>query len=122
MASKRFADARGAGKDEAAGGPLGIFQSAAAAADRFRDAFDRFVLADDALVQLGFHRHQPHAVFGRHAGERDAGHLGDDFGDHFLVDDAVGLAQFSRQSRVIVCFFFFSLSAWSRRAAAFSKS
>ena len=28
----------------------------------------------------------------------------------------------SRQSRVIVCFFFLSLSAWSRSAAAFSKS
>ena len=72
---------------------------------------DRLVLADDPLVQLGFHLHQPHAVFGGHAGERDAGHLRDDFGDHFLVDHAVGLARFSRQSRVIVCFFFFSLSA-----------
>ncbi len=29
---------------------------------------------------------------------------------------------FSRHSWVISCFFFFSLSAWSRRAAAFSKS
>ena len=29
---------------------------------------------------------------------------------------------FSRHSCVIICFFFLSLSAWSRRAAAFSKS
>ena len=29
---------------------------------------------------------------------------------------------FSRHSRVMFCFFFLSLSAWSRRAAAFSKS
>ena len=57
-----------------------------------RDALDRFVLADDALVQLVFHLHQPHAVFGGHASERNAGHLGDDLGNHFLVDDAVGFA------------------------------
>jgi len=122
LGEQRFAHARGARKNEAAGGPLAILETAAAAADGLGHRFDRLLLADDPLVQLVFHLHEAHAVFGRQPSERNAGHLRDDFGDHFFVNHTIGLARFSRCSLVIVSFFFLSLSAWSRRAAAFSKS
>ena len=64
-----------------------------AAADGPGDRLDGFVLADHALVQVVFHVHQAQGIFGRHPGERNAGHLGDDFGDDFLVDDAAVLAR-----------------------------
>ena len=75
LGQQRLADAGGPGEDEAAGGPLGVLQPAAAAAHGLLDPLDRLVLADDPLVQLGLHLHQAHAVFGGHPGERDAGHL-----------------------------------------------
>ena len=76
----------------AAGRPLGVLQPAAAAAHRLGDRPDRFLLADHPPVQFLLHLHQPEAVFRGEPRERDAGHLGDDFGDHFLVHHAVGLA------------------------------
>ena len=61
LGQQRFTDTGGTGEDKAAGGTLRIFQSAAAAANRFGDRRDGRVLADDPLVQFFFHLHQPHA-------------------------------------------------------------
>ena len=83
-----------AARDEAAGGPLGVFEPAAAAAHGLGDALDGFVLADDAVVQILLHLHQAQGVFGGHPRERDAGHLGNHFGNDFLVDNAAVLARF----------------------------
>ena len=47
------------------------------------------MLADDLLVQLVFHLEEPSGLVVLEAFERHAGHLADDFGDHFLIDDAV---------------------------------
>jgi hypothetical protein len=40
-------------------------------------------------VQLVFQFEQPLGFFFFQPGERHAGHLADDLGDHFLIDDAV---------------------------------
>ena len=47
LGQQGLAHAGGAGEDEAAGGPLGVLQAAAAAADGLGDRLDRLVLADD---------------------------------------------------------------------------
>ena len=43
------------------------------------------------LVQLVFHLQQPLRLVVAEPLQRHAGHLADDLGDHFLVDDAVDL-------------------------------
>ena len=55
---ERLADAGRAEEDERADRPLRILQIRARAAQRLADRGDGFVLADDALLQLGFHREQ----------------------------------------------------------------
>jgi hypothetical protein len=55
------------------------------------DGLDRVVLADDLLVQFVLELEQALRLVLLEALERDAGHLADDLGDDFLVDDAVGL-------------------------------
>ena len=70
-------------------GRFGILHAGPALADRLGDGADRFVLADDGLVQLVFHRQQPFGFVGVDARQRHAGHLVDDLADHFLIDDAV---------------------------------
>ena len=52
-------------KDERADRPIGILQAGAAAADRVGHGLDRFVLADDALMQALF-QHQQLVPFGFH--------------------------------------------------------
>ena len=89
LGEQRLADAGGAGEDEAADRPLGILEPGAAAADGLADPLDRLVLGDDLLLELVFHLQQPGRLLGLEPGERDAGHLADDLGDHFLVDHAV---------------------------------
>ena len=71
---------------ERADRPIRILQAAAAAADRVGDRLDRFVLADDALVQAVFHDQQLGPLGFQHAGDRNAGPGADDFGD-FLFGD-----------------------------------
>src|SRR4051794_38444428 len=46
-----FADAGWTSEHKAASGPLRVFQSASAAANRLADALDRLILTDHAVVQ-----------------------------------------------------------------------
>ncbi len=92
LGQQRLADARGTGEQEHAGGPLGIFQSAAAAADGLGNLLDGLVLADDPLMQLVFHLQEADRVLARKPRERHARHSRHNVGDHFGIDDAVGLA------------------------------
>ena len=91
---QRFTDTGGAGKHEATDRTSRIFQATATAANRFGNRLDGRILADDFLVKFVFHFHQTHRIFGGKPGQRNAGHLGNDFGDDFFVDDAVGLLGF----------------------------
>ena len=52
------------GKHKATRRALWIFQSASAPANGFGNSRNRLLLANDAFVQLGFHVHQPHRIFG----------------------------------------------------------
>ena len=78
-------------------GRFGILQAGARAANRVGDRLDRFVLADDALVQPLFHLQQLLDFAFHQPADRDAGPLADDLGDVFLVDfffqHALGLLQ-----------------------------
>ena len=94
LGQQGLAHAGGPGEDEAAGGALGVFQAAAAAAHRLRHRPDRLVLADHALVQLLLHAHQARRILGAQPRQRHAGDLGDHLGNHVLVHHAVGLARF----------------------------
>ena len=91
---QRLTDTGRTGKHEATDRARGIFQSTATAANGFGDRLDGRILADDFLVQFVFHLHQTHRVFGRQSRQRNARHFGNDFGDDFFVDDAVGLLRF----------------------------
>ena len=87
LAQLGLADAGRAEEQERAGRPVRIRQARARAADRVGDRGDRLVLADHALVQLGFHLQQLVALALHQLGDRDAGgarhHLGDLLGaDH----------------------------------------
>ena len=102
-------------EDERADRPVGVLQAAAAAADGVGDGLDRFVLADDALVQPLF-EHQQLGPFGfQHAGDGDAGPGADDFGDFlgadFLAQQAARAAGFAgcRRSAACLRFGFFEL-------------
>ena len=79
-------------------GRLRILQPGARAANRVRDRANRFVLADDALVQALFHLEQLLDLAFHQPADRDAGPLADDAGDVFFVDflleHALGLLQF----------------------------
>ncbi len=81
-----FADAGGAQEDEAADGPVGIAQAGAVAQDGVRHQAHRFVLADHAVVQALRHLDQLLDFAFQHAGDRNAGPLGDDLGDILFVD------------------------------------
>ena len=87
-----FADAGGAAEDERADRAVRILQAAAAAADGVGDGPDRFVLADDALVQPLFEHEQLGPFFFEHAGDGNAGpgahDLGDFVGADFLAKQA----------------------------------
>ncbi len=91
LGKQRLTDTGRSGEDKATGRTLGIFQTATTAANGFGDRGHGGVLADDSFVQFFFHLHQPQTVFGRQPREWNAGHLADDFGDDFFIDDAIGL-------------------------------
>ena len=76
----------GSQENEAADGPLGIFQPAARAHDRVGHGFDGFVLADHALVKfLGQVQKLLDLAF-EQLRERNPGPAADHLGDIFLVD------------------------------------
>ncbi len=87
LAELGLADARGPEKEERPGRPVRVRQTRARAADRVGDRGDRLVLADDALVQLGFHLQQLVALALHELGDRDAGRARDDLGDLLGTDD-----------------------------------
>ena len=86
-----FADAGRPQKDERPDRPLRIFQIGARPSQRLADGGDGFVLADDALLQFGFHREQLLRFLLLHSLERNAGHFRDDVHhvvrghEHFLL-------------------------------------
>ena len=81
-----LADARGPEEDERAGRPLRVLDARAGAADRLGHGDDRLVLADDALVQLLLHPHEPLGLGLGELEDRDARPHGHDVGDLFLAD------------------------------------
>ncbi len=81
-----FADAGRPEKNERPNRPLGIAQPGARTANRVGHAFERFVLADDALPQTVFHVDELLDFALEHLRNRNAGPLGDDAGDVFLID------------------------------------
>src|SRR5262249_62185328 len=87
----RLAGAGGPGEDEAADRPLRLLEAGPAAPDRLADPLDGLGLGDALLLDLLLHAEQAGRLLGLEAGQRDAGHLADDFGDDLLVDGAVDL-------------------------------
>src|SRR5258705_13814381 len=83
----RFAYAGGAEEEEAADRARGIFESGAAAANGASERGDSFVLADDALVQLGLNAQEFLLLVFFDGSDRDAGPARDDFFDVFARDD-----------------------------------
>ena len=84
-----LADAGRPDKDKGTNRAAGVFQAGARPADGIGDGRDGFVLADDALVQALFHLQQFFCFGFHHLADRDAGPLGDHFGDiihihHFI--------------------------------------
>ncbi len=75
---------------------------------------DRFVLRDDALVELVFELQQPLGFFFFETGKRNAGHLADDLGDDFVIDDAVHFL--SAFAPLALHFFFLGAEAFGRIA------
>ena len=72
-------------------GRFGSFMPERLLRTALRDGVDGLVLADDRAVQLGFHVEQALRLVLADLLQRHAGHLGDDLGDDFFIDDAVGL-------------------------------
>ena len=87
-----LAHAGGPGEDERTHGAARVLHAATGATDALGDDIDGLVLADDALVQLLLQLEQALGLFLGQAGQRHAGHVGYDLGDHFLVHLAAGLA------------------------------
>ena len=89
-----LADAGRAGEDERARRTLRILEAHTSAANRTGQRGNRFVLADDALVQLGLHAEQLLRLGLGELEHRNAGGRGDHLGDHILVHDHldIGLA------------------------------
>ena len=81
-----FADAGGAEEDEAADGALRIAEAGAIAEDGVGDEAHGFVLADDAIFEAIGHLDELLDFAFEHAGDGNAGPLGDDGGDIVLVD------------------------------------
>ena len=86
----RFTDARGAEEQERTGGARAGFEAGAGTADGAGEHGDRFILADDALVQLFFNAEQLGDFLFLDRRHRDAGPARDDVFDIVLGDDAGG--------------------------------
>ncbi len=74
-------------------GPVRVLEAGARAPHRLGDRGDRAILVDHVATELLLHVDQAIRLRLVEAVERDAGHLGDGFGDHFLVDDTARLAR-----------------------------
>src|ERR1700730_3670624 len=106
----RLADAGGAEEEEAANGARRILESGAAAANGARQGGDGFVLADDALVQLGLDAQEFLLLVFLDGGDRDAGPARDDFLDVLAGDDAGGgVVELVTLAKAAQIFFFFAL-------------
>ena len=81
-----LADAGGPEEDERAAGALRVLQTGTGAADALADGLDGVLLADDPLVQLGFHVEELGGLFFGELVDRDAGPDAEHLGDGFLVD------------------------------------
>src|SRR5262249_4293039 len=122
LGQQRLADPGGPGEDEAADRPLGILEPGPAPAHGLADPLDGLALRDDPLLDVVLHPEQPGGLLGLQPVSGMPVIL--------LTTSAITSSSTvpstsldrSRHSRVIVSFFFLSLSAWSRRAAARSKS
>ena len=82
----RLADAGRTEEEEAAERTVGILQPRAGAADRICHRVDRFVLADDAMVQTVFHLDQLLDFAFHQPADGDVRPLADDVRDILLVD------------------------------------
>ena len=89
-------------------GRFGILQSGARTADGASQGADRFVLRDDALVQLFFDAEQLLRFFFFNRGDRHAGPTRDHVFDIFAVDDAgrglVEMIFFAQGAQVLALF------------------
>ncbi len=81
-----FADAGWPQEYKGADRPLRIAQSGARTANGVGYAFERLVLSDDAQPQAVFHVDELLDFAFEHLGNRNAGPLGDDAGNVFLID------------------------------------
>ena len=86
LAEFGFAHAGRAQEDERADRPVRVLQARATPTNGVRYRFDRFVLADDALVQTIFEDQQFGLLGFHHSGHRDAGPRTDDLGDFFRAN------------------------------------
>ncbi len=86
LASEGLADAGRAEEDEDADRALRILEPGARPADGLGERRDRLFLADDPLVQRGFHLEQPLGFFAGNPIDRDAGPHRDDLRDVLLGD------------------------------------
>ena len=85
-----FADAGGSEEEERTDGTVRRFESGTRAANGASERGDRFVLRDDALVQLFFDAEQLLRLFFLDRGDGNAGPAADDVFDVFAADDAGG--------------------------------
>ena len=86
-----LADAGRSNKDERSDRPAGILEARARPADGIRDGVDGLLLADNALVQTGFHLQELLGLGLHHLADRNAGPLMDYRGDVVHIDDLVQL-------------------------------
>ena len=77
------------GENERTGWAVRVFETGTLAANRLGNRANRFVLTDDALVQLVFHVDELGALFFADLENRDAGRLRQNLGDKTLVDDSL---------------------------------
>src|SRR5216683_2971672 len=111
-----LADAGGTKEEEATDGTRGVFQTGAAAANGARERGDGFVLADDALVQLGFNAQELLLLVFLDGSYSDARPAGDDFLNVLAGDDAGGsvvqLVAFAEAAKIFLFLaFFFGIEA-----------
>ena len=83
-------DSRWTDEQERSHRTLRVLQSSTSLADRTRNSLDRFVLADDFAMQLGFELQQSLRFALCHTSQRNARHLCDNFANDFFVHNCFG--------------------------------
>ena len=104
-----LADAGGASEDKRTGRTLRILQTNTSTTDGAAQRGHGLVLADDALVQLAFHGHE---LLGLGLGElehRNAGGLGNHFGDDILIHNHLHIGFALTPRRFLLLAFGFQL-------------